>query len=66
VKQRLVHELVNAKLIAFSDVKGVISASLEAYISLIKVKVDVWGDVGGLWSHASGLHPQHTSSKEIE
>jgi hypothetical protein len=53
-------------LIAFSDVKGVISASLEAYISLIKVKVDVWGDAGGLWSHASGLHPQHTSSKEIE
>jgi hypothetical protein len=66
VKQRLVNELVNAKLImlsdvggaidaetsigpyvntkliAFSDVGGAIGADLEAYVSLIRAKIDTW------------------------
>jgi hypothetical protein len=58
VKQRLVHELVNAKLIVLSDVGGALVAGLEACVSLIRVKVDARSDAGGLRCHASGLHPQ--------
>jgi hypothetical protein len=39
LKQGLAHELVNVKLIVFSDVKGAIGASLEACVSLIRMKV---------------------------
>jgi hypothetical protein len=56
LKQGLTHELMNVNLITFSDVRGAIGVSLEACVSLIKVKVDVWGDAGGLRFHASGLH----------
>jgi hypothetical protein len=35
VKQGLIHELVNAKLVVLGDVKGAINVGLEAYISLI-------------------------------
>jgi hypothetical protein len=58
MKKELAHELVNAKLIIFNDVGGAIGSSLEACASLIRVKVDVQGNVGGLQCHASGLHPQ--------
>jgi hypothetical protein len=58
LKQVLSHELVNAKLITFSDVRGAIGAGLEACASLIRAKVDAQGDAWGLWCHASGLHPQ--------
>jgi hypothetical protein len=58
VKQRLVHELVNVKLIVLSDVEGALGAGLEAYVSLIRARVDARGDVGGLRCHASGLHLQ--------
>jgi hypothetical protein len=57
LKQGLDHELVNVKLITLSDVGGVIDASLEACVSLIRAKVDAWGDAGRLRCHASGLHP---------
>jgi hypothetical protein len=45
------------KLIVLSDVRGAIIIGLEAYVSLIKAKVDARGDAGGLRCHASGLHP---------
>jgi hypothetical protein len=57
VKQGLVHELVNVKLIVLNVVRGAIIIGLEAYVSLIKAKVDARGDAGGLRCHASGLHP---------
>jgi hypothetical protein len=57
LKQGFAHELVKAKLIAFSDVRGAIDTGLEAYVCLIRAKVDVQGDVGGFWCHASSLHP---------
>jgi hypothetical protein len=41
-----------------SDVGGALDAALEACVSLIRVKVDARGDAGGLWCHASDLHPQ--------
>jgi hypothetical protein len=50
--------LVNVKLIVLSDVGGAIGANLEARVSLIRVKVDAQGDVGGPQCHASGLHLQ--------
>jgi hypothetical protein len=58
MKQGLVHELVNAKLIVLSDARGAINAGLEACVSLIWAKVDARGDAGGLRCHAFGLHPQ--------
>jgi hypothetical protein len=57
VKQGLIHKLVNAKLIVLSDVGGAIDTGLEACVSLIRAKVDVRGDAGGLRCHASDLHP---------
>jgi hypothetical protein len=42
LKQVLTHTLVNTKLIAFSDVRGAIGADLEAYVSLIRAKIDTW------------------------
>jgi hypothetical protein len=40
LKQVLAHELVNAKLITLSDVRGAIGVGLEACASLIRAKVD--------------------------
>jgi hypothetical protein len=57
--QGLAHELVNAKLITLSDVGGATSAGFEAYISLIRAKVDA----RGLRCHASDLHPNSSSSQ---
>jgi hypothetical protein len=51
VKQSLVHELVNVKLIILSDAGGALGK--------IRAKVDARGGVGGLRCHASGLHPQY-------
>jgi hypothetical protein len=58
VKQGLIHELVNTKLVVLGDVGGATDASLEACISLIGVKVDASGDAMGLRCHAFDLHPK--------
>jgi hypothetical protein len=51
LRQGSAHEFVNMKLIMLSDVRGT--------IGMIRVKVDARGGAGGLWCHASGLHPEH-------
>jgi hypothetical protein len=59
LKQGLTYELVNVKLIVLSDIGGAIGAIFEACVSLIRTKVDLQDDAGGLWCHASGLHPNN-------
>jgi hypothetical protein len=58
MKQRLVHELVNAELLSLGGVKGAISAGLLTHVSWIPTKVDARNDDEGLQCEASGLHPQ--------
>jgi hypothetical protein len=65
VKQGLIHELVNVKLIMLSDVGGAIGAGLEARVCLIRAKVDTRGDAGGLRCHASSLRPQQIVTHQV-
>jgi hypothetical protein len=59
VKQGLVHELENVKLIVLSDAGGAFGAGFETYASHLMVsEAGARGDAGGLWFHASALHPQ--------
>jgi hypothetical protein len=50
VKQSLIHELVNAKLILLSDAEGALGK--------IRAMVGARGGARGFQCHASGLHPQ--------
>jgi hypothetical protein len=63
VKQGLVHELVNAKLIVVNDVGGANDANLDACISLIRVKVDAHGDVGAFSAMPLACIPNSSPSQ---
>jgi hypothetical protein len=61
VKQGLVHELVNAKLIVVND-GGANDANLDACISLIRVKVDAHGDAGAFGAMPLACIPNSSPS----